>query len=163
MRPHGTVLFDDSLTTHPVVEDAKRRQEEKQRQNQERAQRRADQPLLNRDRYPQKYAKWLREFPSGRGKQPKCWVCREATIFWNEPAHVCEGFKPMYEDAEIVQARWEAGADARRERREAQIEAIREAKRNGLFFDECSEDEPEEDWFDEDESYEEDDGDPMWD
>jgi hypothetical protein len=68
----------------------------------------------------------------------------------------------MFEDAEVTEARWEAKRAERRERWEQQREMIREAKRNGLFFDECSEDEPEEDWFDEDESYEEDDSDPMW-
>jgi hypothetical protein len=164
MRPEGDILFDDSLTTHPVVQDAKRKQEQKQQQNQARAERRANQPLLNRDRYPEKYAQWLKWYPTGNGKQPKCWVCREATIFWNEPAHVCEGYRPMYEDPEKVKARWEAKANERRERREQEVEDIREAKRNGTFYDEGSEDdlsgyedEPERDWCDED------DGDPMWD
>jgi hypothetical protein len=142
----------------------KRSQEQRQRQQQERAIARAARPLLNKHTYPDLYAKWLADKAAGLGsKLYKCRRCREATIHWDEPAHVCEGFKPMYEDPEVVEARWEARAQERRERREYEIEQIREAKRNGLFFDECSEDEPEEDWFDEDESYEEDDGDPMWD
>jgi hypothetical protein len=167
MRPEGTVLFDDSLTTHPVVEDAKRRQEQRQRQNQERAERRANQPLLNRDRYPEKYAQWLKWFPTGHGKQPKCWMCREATIFWDEPAHVCDGFKPMY--VERSPEEWAEREQARRERQrerwKARREAIREAKANGTFYDEGNEDEPEEDYCEgDDDGYEcEDDGDPMYD
>jgi len=155
MRPDGTILFDDSLTTHPVVQEAKRRQEQKQRQNQERAIRRANQPLLNRDRYPEKYAQWLKWYPTGHGKQPKCWMCREATIFWGEPAHVCEGYKPMYVEHD----------EAWKERWEAQRDAIREAKRNGTFYPEEDGDYDEGDYCEgDDDGYEcEDDGDPFWD
>jgi hypothetical protein len=165
MRPNGTILFDDSLTTHPVVQEAKRRQEQRQRQNQERAERRANQPLLNRDRYPEKYAQWLKWYPTGHGKQPKCWMCREATIFWNEPAHVCEGFKPQFVDAEVVEERYEARRVERRERWEAQREAIREAKANGTFFPEEDGEYDEGDYCEgDDDGYEcEDDDDPLWD
>ena len=66
--------------------------------------------------------------------------------------HKCEGFKPKYpEYTEERHRRWEE-----------QREMIREAKRNGTFYSEDEddlsgyEDEPEED------SCDEDDGDPMW-
>lgn len=160
MREVGKVLFDDTLTKHPVVEEAKRSQEQKQRQQQEQAAARAARPLLNKHTYPELYARWV---GNGGGLLPKCRRCREYTIHWDEPAHVCEGYKPQFEDAEVVEARYEARKDERRARREAEVEAIREARRNGTLYDECREDEPEEDWFDEDESYEEEDGDPMWD
>ena len=114
---------------------------------------RPEKPLLNRDRYPNLYAKWLAQRQTGAtSRLPTCKVCREATLHWDEPAHECEGFKPMFPEHDQS---WH-------DRMEAQREAIREAKRNGLFFSEDEddlsgyEDEPEEDWCDED------DGDPMW-
>jgi hypothetical protein len=152
MRPQGKVLFDDTLVPNPIVDEAKKQQRQKQELIRLRREARPERPLLNKDRYPEMYAKWLKWYPSGYGKQPKCPVCREATIFWNEEAHECPGFSPMYQEHDQAwQDRWEA-----------RREMIREAKRNGTFFSEDEddlsgyEDEPEEDWCDED------DGDPMW-
>jgi hypothetical protein len=89
---------------------------------------------------------------------PKCKPC--GGVIHPQEHHVCPGFQPMFPttDPEERRAKWEE-----------QREMIREAKRNGLFFDECSEDEPEEDWDEgdycegDDDGWEcEDDGDPMW-
>src|SRR5258708_1690622 len=120
-RNMGTVLFDDTTVKNPIVEDAKRSQRQKQELIRLRREARPDKPLLNRDRYPDKYAQWLKSHPTGHGKQPNCWMCREAVIHWDEPAHVCEGFKPMYTEHDQV---WQ-------DRREAEREAIREARRRG--------------------------------
>jgi len=152
MRAMGKVLFDDTTVSNPIAEEAKKRQRQRQEELRARRETRAQRPLLNRDRYPNLYAKWLEGKAKGYTRQPKCPVCREATLHWNEPAHECEGFKPMFVEHD---QEWH-------DRMEAQREAIREAKRNGLFFSEDEddlsgyEDEPEEDWCDED------DGDPMW-
>jgi hypothetical protein len=153
MRAMGKILFDDTLAPNPIAEEAKKRQRQKQEEIRLRREARPERPLLNRDRYPNEYAKWLKWYPSGHGKQPKCWMCREATIFWDEPAHVCEGYKPMYvEHDQDWKDRWEA-----------QREMIREAKRNGTFYDECAEDEPEEDdWEGDEDGRDCEDGDPMW-
>ena len=151
-RAMGKVLFDDTTVKNPIVEDAKRSQRQKQEEIRLRREARPERHLLNRDRYPNLYAKWLTAKALGFSKQPKCPVCREATLHWDEPAHECEGFKPKYVEHD----------EAWHERTEARREAIREAKRNGTFFSEDEddlsgyEDEPEEDWCDED------DGDPMW-
>jgi hypothetical protein len=160
MRPSGTILFDDSLTTHPVVEDAKRSQKQKQEQKRIDAIARANRPLLNKHTYPELYERWK---ANGGGRLPVCRRCREYTIQWNEPAHVCEGYKPQFVDAEVIEERIQARQAERRERWEAQREAIREAKRNGLFFDEGNEDEPEYDYCEgDDDGWEcEDYGDPM--
>ena len=156
-RPKGVWTYKSPVNA--IAEEAKKRQRQKQEllaaAREARAKRRR--PLLNKDRYPEMYAKWLKTHPSGHGKQPNCPVCREAVIHWNEPAHECPGFKPMFEEHD---QEWHDRMEARRE-------AIREARKNGLFFSEDEdepeeddlsgyEDEPEEDWCDED------DGDPMW-
>ena len=143
-RAMGKVLFDDTTVKNSIVEDAKRSQRQKQELIRLRREARPDKPLLNRDRYPEKYAAWLKTHPTGHGKQPHCWMCREAVIHWDEPAHVCEGFKPMYTEHDQV---WQ-------DRREAEREAIREARRrgNGIYCDGCGElieDEDEARWHDE--------------
>jgi hypothetical protein len=153
MRAMGKVLFDDTTVSNPIAEEAKKRQRQRQEELRARREARAQRPLLNRDRYPNLYAEWLAGKAKGFRKLPKCPVCREATLHWDEPHHECEGFKPMFPEND---QEWH-------DRMEAQREAIREAKRNGLFFSEDeddlsgNEDEPEED-----ESYEDCDGDPMW-
>jgi hypothetical protein len=156
MRAKGKVLWNDSLTLHPVVAEAKAR--EKQRQ-QQRFLRREKFVLLNKHRYPNLYEKWLAD---GKGKQPKCSVCREAALYWNEPAHVCEGYKPQF--VERTEEEWEERRkdflERRKVRWEEQREMIREAKANGEFYDDC-EDGPEYDYCEEDDDCE-DDGDPMW-
>ena len=139
---------------------------QRQKQRQERIiTRRENFVLLNKHRYPNLYEKWLKTHPTGHGKLPNCPVCRDAVIHWNEPAHECPGYKPMYEDADKIRERWEARADERRERWEQQREHIREAKANGQFYDEGNEDEPEYDYCEgDDDGWEcEDDGDPMYD
>lgn len=165
MRAIGKVLFDDTLTKHSVVEDAKRRQQQKQRQLQEQRAARAERPVPN-------YVAYSFLFPNydpstGKGAPsplPKCKVCRVAVLHPKEH-HVCEGYKPQFEDADKVRERWEAKREERRERWEQQREMIREAKANGMFYDEGNEDEPEEDYCEgDDDGWEcEDDGDPMWD
>lgn len=149
MRPIGKILFDDTTVKNPIAEEAKKRQRQKKEESRLRRIALADRALLNKHTYPELYEAWKAK---GGGKLPKCKRCREAVLHWNEPAHVCEGFKPMFaEHDEEWRERW----DARRE-------AIREAKLNGTFFSEDEddlsgyEDEPEED-----ESYVEDDGDAM--
>jgi hypothetical protein len=168
VRAKGTVLFDDTLVSNPVVDEAKKRQRQKQEESRARAAERADRPVPN-------YVAYSFLFPNydpktGKGAPsplPKCRRCREATLFPTEN-HVCEGFKPMY--VERTPEEWQELEEQRRERQrerwEEQREMIREAKRNGLFFSEADEDEPEEDWCEEDPPEEdwcdEDDGDPMW-
>jgi hypothetical protein len=164
MRAKGTVLFDDTLVIHPLVSEAREHQRQKQEQSRLAAIDRANRPLLNKHTYPELYARWV---ANGGGKVPVCRRCREAVLHWNEPAHVCEGFKPMY--VERTPEEWQELEERRRERQrerwEEQREMIREAKANGLFFNECDEDEPEYDYCEEDDDgWEcEDDGDPMWD
>ena len=149
-RPKGVWTYKSPVNA--IAEEAKKRQRQKQELLAAARAKRAERPLLNRDRYPNLYAKWLAGKERGYTKQPKCPVCREAVLHWDEPAHQCEGFKPMFAEHD----------EAWHERMEARREAILEAKRNGLFFSEDEddlsgyEDEPEDDWCDED------DGDPMW-
>jgi hypothetical protein len=131
IRRKGTVLFDDSLTVHPAVAEAKKQQRQKQELIRLRREARPERPLLNRDRYPNMYDKWLAK---GRGKLPNCPVCREAVIHWDEPAHVCEGFKPMFTEHD---QEWQDKMEARRQ-------AIREAKRERtILCSECGEEMPE--------------------
>lgn len=152
MRPKGTVVYKSA--PNPIAEEAEKHQKQLQRQKQERAAARADRPVPNYICYPEafknydpKTGKWI---GGRRGPLPKCRVC-ECTLHPKEN-HKCEGFKPKYVEHD---EEWHDRMEARRE-------AIREAKRNGLFFSEDEddlsgyEDEPEEDWCDED------DGDPMW-
>jgi hypothetical protein len=150
-RPKGVWTYKSPVNA--IAEEAKKRQRQKQELlAAAREARAARRPLLNRDRYPNLYAKWLAQKEAGgTSRQPKCPMCREATLHWNEPAHECSGFKPMFVEHD----------EAWHERMEAQREAIREAKRNGRFFSE-DEDEPEDDYCEEDDDCE-DDGDPMWD
>jgi hypothetical protein len=150
-RPKGVWTYKSPVNA--IAEEAKKRQRQKQELLAAARAKRAERPLLNRDRYPNLYAKWLAGKERGYTKQPKCPVCREAVLHWDEPAHQCEGFKPMFPTAD---------PEERRAKWEARREMIREAKRNGTFFSEDEddlsgyEDEPEDDWCDED------DGDPMW-
>jgi len=150
MRPKGVVVYRSPV--NPIAETAKRNQKQKQLQRQERAAARAARPVPNYICYPEAFKGY--DPKTGRwhgGRLPKCRVC-ECTLQPTEN-HKCEGFKPKYvEHDEEWHERWEA-----------RRQAIREAKRNGTFFSEDEddlsgyEDEPEED-----ESYVEDDGDPMW-
>jgi hypothetical protein len=167
-RTQGTILFDDTKTIHPLVEQAKKHQKQLQEESRLRAIDRANRPLLNKHTYPELYERWK---ANGGGRLPVCRRCREAVIHWNEPAHVCEGYKPQFVDADVVEERYEARRAERHERWEAQREAIREAKANGTFYDECEDDLSGYEDYDEgdycegdDDGWEcEDDGDPMWD
>jgi hypothetical protein len=148
MRAKGTVVTLPEEPKGVLADEAKQLQ--KQRQERRIIEgRRPPRPLLNKQTYAELYEKWK---ASGSRKLPVCRRCREAVIHWDEPAHVCEGFKPQFVEHD----------EAWHERMEARREAIREAKRNGTFFSEDEddlsgyEDEPEEDWCDQD------DGDPMW-
>jgi hypothetical protein len=145
MRAMGKVLFDDTTVSNPIAEEAKKRQRQTQEELRARREARAQRPLLNRDRYPNLYAKWLEGKAKGYSRQPKCPVCREATLHWDEPAHECEGFKPMFvehdeESRERMEAKREAIREARfdperlMELRHARMEMIREARLNGELY-----------------------------
>jgi hypothetical protein len=149
MRAKGVIVYRSPK--NPIAEEAKRTQQQKQRQLQERRSARAERPVPNYLCYPDAFKNYDPE--TGRwhgGRLPKCRVC-ECTLQPTEN-HKCEGFKPKFVEHD------QDWLDRMEERREM----IREAKRNGTFFSEDEddlsgyEDEPEEDWCDED------DGDPMW-
>lgn len=142
----------------------------KQRQKQdELIRRRENFVVLNKHTYKELYERWK---ANGGGRLPVCKRCREYTIHWDEPAHVCEGFKPMF-----VERTEEEGEERRKEflerrkvRWEEQRENIREAKANGQFNDDCEDDNCDVDYDEgdycegDDDDWEcEDDGDPMYD
>jgi hypothetical protein len=146
--------------------------------------------MLNKHSYRWLYEAYQARVKAGGSRRlEKCKRC-EAVLHWEEPAHVCSGFKPKYVEHD---AEWE-------EKQEARRQAIKEAKENqsqrhpvcsvcgeeiaefedGQWHWDRHEGRPErlhqamdgepdgdmdgyDDWCDEDESYEEDDGDPMWD
>jgi hypothetical protein len=152
MRPKGVVVYRSPL--NPIAVEAEKHQKRERLRLQTQRAERAARPVPNHicyaaafKNYDPKTGGWI---GGRRGPLPKCRVC-ECTLQPTEN-HVCEGFKPKYPERD----------EAWHERWEAQREAIREAKRNGLFFSEDEddlsgyEDEPEEDWCDEDG------GDPMW-
>ena len=93
-RPTGVWTYKSPVNA--IAEEAKKRQRQKQELLAAARAKRAERPLLNRDRYPNLYAKWLEGKAKGYSRQPKCPVCREATLHWDELAHECEGFKPMF-------------------------------------------------------------------
>jgi hypothetical protein len=72
--------------------------------------------MLNKHTYAWLYEQWK---ANGGGKLPKCKRCREYTIHWDEPAHVCEGYKPQFVEH----------TPERKERWEAEREEIRESRR----------------------------------
>jgi hypothetical protein len=164
MRAKGVVVtLPDKKPTGFYADEAKKRQQQKQERI---AARREKFVILNKHTYPELYEKWK---ANGGGRLPVCRRCREYTIHWNEPAHVCEGYKPQFEDADKVRERWEARADERRERWEQQREMIREAKANGQFYDDCEDDNCDVDYDEgdycegDDDGWEcQDDGDPMY-
>jgi hypothetical protein len=146
MRTKGAVLFDDTLVSNPVVDEAKKRQRQKQEESRFRAAERRERPVPNYICYAAAFPNFDPVTHTGAPcPLPKCRVCRDGVLHPMEH-HNCPGFTPMFVEHD----------DAWKER----MEARREAKRNGTFFsddeDEPEEDEPEEDWCDED------DGDPMW-
>lgn len=71
----------------------------------------------------------------GCTRLPKCRRC-EATIHFEVPAHVCEGFRPKYvEHDEEWHERW---GQRRQEIREARMEDMRES-RNRHYCEDCGE------------------------
>jgi hypothetical protein len=167
-RPKGVMTYHSPK--NPVAEEAKRRQRQKQERLAADRERRANKPVPN-------YIAYSFLFPNfdprtGKGAPsplPKCTRCRDGVIHPMEH-HVCDGFKPRFEDADKIRERWEAGADERRERAEARREHIREAKANGQFYDDCEDDNCDADYDEgdycegDDDGWEcEHDGDPMWD
>jgi hypothetical protein len=151
MRARGTVVTRPDKEPEGVLADDAR---QIQKQRQERrivSGRKPPRPIPN-------YICYAFLFPNydpktGKGcprPLPRCRVCGYRID--PQEHHDCPGFTPKYPEHD---EEWH-------ERMEARQEAIREAKRNGLFFSEDEddlsgyEDEPEEDWCDED------DGDPMW-
>jgi hypothetical protein len=91
--------------------------------------------LLNKDTYPELYAQWKRD----GGRLPKCKRCKELIQF-SEPAHVCDGFVPLYND----DVDWEQ----KEYDRQASLDEIRAEARDApedMDEDEiCSEDDAEE-------------------
>jgi|ERR1035437_460871 hypothetical protein len=135
MRPKGKIIN----RVKPVVSGAEPEQQQNQNQNQRpkgvitKVERK---PLPNRLCYPDAFKDWK---PGMR--VPKCRVCEG--VLYPEENHVCDGFKPKYEE-------W---TEERSERWEERRAAIREAKANGMHFEDdwCDEDDgPEDDWCDED-------------
>lgn len=135
--------------------------------------------MLNKHTYAWLYEQWK---ANGGGKLPKCERCREYTIHWDEPAHVCEGYKSQFvEHTPERKERWEAEREAIRESRAPRpivCSVCREEmpepedgqwhwdahegrpEREHLAVDgepdgdmEGYEDEPEDDWCDEDERW----------
>ncbi len=156
MRPKGTVLFDDTLNIHPVADDAKKRQRQKQKELRAQREARANRPVPNYITYSFLFPNY--DPTTGKGAPsplPKCKRCREATLHPREH-HTCEGFKPMFVEHD----------EAWRERSEARREMIREAKRNGTFYDENESGDycegEDDDWVGCEDDDCEDDGDPMW-
>jgi hypothetical protein len=167
MRAKGVVVtLPVTNPTGYYADEAKKRQQQKQERI---IARRENFVMLNKHRYPNMYEKWLAK---GKGKLPNCPVCREYTIQWNEPAHVCEGYKPQF--VERTEEEWEERRKEFLERRkvrwEEQREMIREAKANGQFYDDCEDDNCDVDYDEgdycegDDDGWEcEDDGDTMYD
>jgi hypothetical protein len=102
-------------------------------------QRRESRPLTNKDTYPELYQQWLKT----GGKLPKCRRCGDAVLHWNEPAHVCPGFKPKFPEF----------TPERAENWESKREAIRESNYNRpkkcIGCDQVIHDEDEARWHDE--------------
>lgn len=124
MRTKGRIVYETK--PKPVVSGAEASQ--KQNQNQTRAKGRivkGDRPLPpNYICYPDAFKDWR---PGMR--LPNCRVCGD--ILHRNENHQCEGFKPKYEE-------W---TEERAERWEERRATIREAKANGMHF--------EDDWCDE--------------
>jgi hypothetical protein len=169
-RPKGVMTYHSPK--NPIVEEAKRRQRQKQEQLAAARERRAEHPVPNYLCYRELFAGFdpkTHTYADGRSRRvPKCRVC-EGNLYPMEH-HVCDGFTPKFEDADKVRERWEARADERRERAEARREMIREAKANGQFYDDCEDDNCDVDYDEgdycegDDDGWEcEDDGDPMYD
>jgi hypothetical protein len=180
MRPKGTVVYRT-----PEQPDVKALEQEQRQDREERRvaaiERRENRVLLNKHTYASLYEEYqARVAAGGTRKLPHCKRC-DATLQWEEPAHVCPGFTPKYVEHDeewherrearrqaIREAKWERLQETREERWEARREMIREAKLNGTFYDENEsgdycEGEDDDDWDCYDDPFEcEDDGDPMW-
>jgi hypothetical protein len=91
--------------------------------------------LLNKDTYPELYAQWKRD----GGRLPKCRRCKEL-IHFSEPAHVCEGFVPQYND----DVDWEQNEYDRQASLDEMRAEAREAPEDMDEDEICSEDDAEE-------------------
>ena len=77
------------------------------------AQRRADQPILNRIRYPPNYAECLREWPSGRGKHAQVLGLPGSHSLLHPTSPRMRGLQAQFEDAENVRLAGRYGATHR--------------------------------------------------
>jgi hypothetical protein len=104
MRAKGKITYVSP--PNPVAEEAAQWYKEQEEARKQKAEARANRPLLNKHTYA-----WLYEAWKPGEKLPTCNRC-EAILQWDEPAHVCPGFEPKYVD-------WDA------EKREAVAEYLR--------------------------------------
>lgn len=110
MRTKGKFVYESA--PNPVAEAAAKHQAELEETRRQKAEARANRPLLNRHTYAWLYEGWLAEVEAGGCRLlPKCKRC-DTTLQWDEPAHVCDGFVPKYVD-------WDS------EKREAVAEYLR--------------------------------------
>jgi hypothetical protein len=157
MRAKGTIVTPPEEPAGVLADEAKKIQ--KQRQEQKIiAGRKPPPPVPNYICYAELFKGFdPKTHKGGPRRVPHCKKCDG--LLHPTGHHTCPGYIKKYED-------W---TEERHQRWLEHVEHIREAKRNGLFFDECSEDEPEEDWDEGDyceggdDGWEcQDDGDPMW-
>lgn len=107
IRRQGVVVMEPpkEMTVGNLVAEAKQILADKKLASIER---RESRPLTNKDTYRELYEKWL---ANGKGKIPTCRRCGDAVLHWNEPAHVCEGFKPKFVEHDDA---WHEKQEARR-------------------------------------------------
>ena len=155
-RAKGVVgTLPDNEPSGFYADEAKKRQQQKQERSRARAAVRASTPIPNYKCYPFLFPNF--DPATGKGAPcplPKCTRCRDGVIHPMEH-HNCPGFTPMFVEHD----------DAWKERMEERREHIREAKRNGTFYDEnesgdyCEGEDA--DWVECEDDDCEDDGDPM--
>jgi hypothetical protein len=107
----GTIPVKEPTGYYADIAKTKQRQK-----HDELIRRRENFVMLNKHTYKELYERWK---ANGGGRLPVCKRCREYTIHWDEPAHVCEGYKPQFVEH----------TPERKERWEAEREEIRESRR----------------------------------
>lgn len=98
MRPKGKITYQSP--PNPVAEAAAKHQAELEEVRRQKAEARANRPLLNRHTYA-----WLYEAWKPGEKLPTCNRC-EAILHWDEPAHECGGFVAKYVDWDEAKREW---------------------------------------------------------
>ena len=118
-RARGVVGTEPDLEPKGLLAD-QAKQIQKQRQEQKLLAAANAKPfvMLNKHSYRWLYEEHMaRRKAGGTSRLPKCKRC-EAVLHWEEPAHVCPGFKPKFVEHD----------DAWKEKQEARREAIRESR-----------------------------------